>query len=435
MEKKDKWVYVADATIWAKHQNDILKPTGKYYTALVLRADTGEIYNRGKLYGSSPAIIITVSYSGKWNVTSNKPLTEYRDDMPVYVKTDIGIAQASVAYTGSFHIVALITEYGKQLPTRYIIHTTTDLKTVEVTRELLDQPVVTVDVTKYKGSEHIPSTIPFELVLSEYSIITRPECHCELTHPVDRESRLRLEKFGHHYAILHKEFFTSQYWYLVGWLMTDDLELKTPDRNSTVQTVADLDYEQMYALMRSAFVDNEVLNRISDVEGEFKMLDERTASYVDGHFAQGSLKYDTNYEWLATEGQCATSMPIWLYPDDVLSVDGSVSPDICTLDSGGYNPNVGIRVLGKYEYKNTFAEKIQVILVFEDEEFHELTYRIKRNVNEKINETNDKLSELEGIRGNLEELVKSYDMDVISSILDDLNGTSDINGQLDELNS
>ena len=49
--------------------------------------------------------------------------------------------------------------------------------------------------------------------------------------------------------------------------------------------------------------------------------------------------------------------------------------------------------------------------------------------------TEAELAQLDLKVGEIKTLVESYDLDVISSMLDELNGTSDINGQLDELNS
>lgn len=135
MERKDKWVYVPDATIWAKHKDNILNPSGKYYTALVLRADTGEIYNRGGLYGGSTAIVLTVDERSTGDVVnSNKPLPSSYNNEPVYVKFKSGIAQASVAFTGSYTISAVMSLYNEKSVKQVHIHMPGNLLTnAEVT--------------------------------------------------------------------------------------------------------------------------------------------------------------------------------------------------------------------------------------------------------------------------------------------------------------
>lgn len=55
MANVKKFVYVSSAAQWEANKQYITESTGKWFKSIVFRADTNEIYNRGKAYGLSVA--------------------------------------------------------------------------------------------------------------------------------------------------------------------------------------------------------------------------------------------------------------------------------------------------------------------------------------------------------------------------------------------
>lgn len=55
MANVKKFVYISSAAKWTENVANITAETGKWYKSIVFRADTNEIYNRGKAYGVSAA--------------------------------------------------------------------------------------------------------------------------------------------------------------------------------------------------------------------------------------------------------------------------------------------------------------------------------------------------------------------------------------------
>ena len=297
---------------------------------------------------SADAIVLTANGG---TVTSNKPLPQNYNNEPVYIKYITAIAQASVAFTGSYTITALMTQYAAKSVVQVRIHMQG--------KELSTAQVTVTDITD------------------------------EINGKVDKET--------------NKSLIDSR----------------------VAEVVHRLDSGEVY-VKDSLYIDKDIT-----VEGEIKDISGNTLSSkankdevykkVDEAPQDGKQYARKNGAWSEVKGGMDAQYYKELYGGVVIdapntaSVGGSGKYLVVGDDSPTYD---GKNILTESEIDSTLDPDTA-------DDQHAAGALV----------TAQKLSELEGIRGNLEELVKSYDMDVISSILDDLNGTSDINGQLDELNS